>query len=212
MSRKPTDSNAITAHRFASLVAAAAPLRQHADDWAEGFSASTDLDHTIGGTTGDSRVVGEAIAGMKDHVENRVTRQVEETTVPLREGHGLATECERLADDIEEWIAQGNRLARRALRLMPVDHPVAMTMAKHQEVRLAGAGPCNRCGRDVPGIVESAVDGTQADRLKSGFCFGQPPHCYEAWRRTGMRDRKKFIDDWHAESGTDETPASAANG
>ncbi len=210
MSPKTKDTNATTTIRFASLVAAREPLRERAEDWQEGFSKCTDTTHTIGGTTGDSRVAGEAIAGMKDHVEDKVTRQIEETTIPLREGHGLATECHQLAADIDDWIRAGNALVRRAQRVMPVDHPVAMTMAKHQQVRLNGSGPCARCGRDVPGIVESTIDGTKPDRLKSGFCFGQEPHCYEAWRRTGMRDRRKFIDDWNAESGTDETPGVVA--
>ncbi len=216
MSSNEDRSSGATIRRFSSVIAAVKPLLQFAEDWREGFAARTDMTHTIGHSTGDSRVFSDAVTGMTDHVEDKVTRQVKAVTIPEREGHGLADDCARVARDIEAWIVEGNHLAREVQRLLPKDHAVAMTLVKNQAVTLMGAGVCQRCGRDVPGIVEAPIYGIKPDRLKSGFCYGQEPHCYDAWRRRGMRDRARFIQEWKdaeaaakAAAGARETPGAS---
>lgn len=182
---KITDHRAGTlGRRFATLIAARNPLRQQAEDWAEGLSRTTESGSVSGG-------------GPADPTLAKILR------TPI--GHGLADQATDVADRIDAWIRYGNALAFAAQRLLPLDHPVAEMLAKHRDIRQAGAGVCQRCHRDVPGIRENPMLGIEADRLKAGFCYGQPPHCYAAWVASGMVNRARFIHDWKTVSGTAET-------
>lgn len=187
MSKHTSYGDGATVRRFATLLAARTPLRQYAADWEE--------------TTASSSGTGSRGGLPADPVIARLLR--------TPEGHGLADQAAKVADQIDEWMRTGNQLARIAQRLLPMDHPVAEMFIRHRELRQSGAGICQRCKRQVPGIVENKLDGIEADRLKSGFCFGQPPHCYEAWRRSGMRDRATFIANWDHGSGTPETAGAS---
>lgn len=185
MSRLTDRATAAINRRFATLIAACNPLRQLADDWEETMPGKNE---TAGGHTRGAHA---------DPVAARVLR------TPA--GHGLAEQCADTANRIDAWIRHGNALARVAERLLPLDSQVAQMLAKHNAVRHVGAGICGRCGRDVPGIKENPLFDIKADRLKAGYCYGQPPECYNAWLAAGRPDRARFVDAWKHESGTDET-------
>lgn len=51
----------------------------------------------------------------------------------------------------------------------------------HLDAYWQRGGPCECCGRKV--------EGTAADKLKSGFC----PSCYQAWWRAGRPERAPWI-------------------
>lgn len=167
--------------RFAAaaktLLAARPILRQKAQDWAEGFPASTDLTHTIGRSTGDSRVLTEAIPEAADKKP--------------REGHGLADQCTTTADAIDQWIHDGYQLMTETLKLQALDHPVAEMLARHAQARFNGAGYCAACGDWIEG-ADYHPD-RKGRRIDSGMC---PTHAKQ-WRRTADTHHQSAVE-WAA--------------
>lgn len=178
----------VLARRFATVIAARNPLRQLADDWAEGHRSQPGP----GGTGG----------GIADPTLARILR--------TPQGHGLADQAADVANRIDAWIRYGNALSYAATKLLPVDHPVAEMLAKHRDIRQAGAGICQRCKRSVPGIRENPLLDIEADRLKAGYCYGQPPHCYDTWVQRGRPNRATYNESLEQTLGEKETPGPPA--
>lgn len=182
---KITDNRAgVISRRFASLIASRNPIRQLATDWAEGHNTSSGGPGVSGG-------------GAADPTLARILRSPE--------GHGLADQANDVADRIDAWIRYGNALTYAATKLLPLDHPVAEMLAKHRDIRQAGAGTCQRCKRSVPGIRENPLLNIEADRLKGGYCYGQSPHCYDTWTQQGRPNRATFNESLNQTSGENET-------
>ncbi len=173
---------------FMARYDAVAILERQAIDWLEGFGAGAAAGGGSNAAAG-GRTLAEAIRGMVDHKLNRETNQVEQTTIPLREGHELAERCAAHAYRITKWLALGDRLDRELYALLPKDHPLAEMRARHEQQASGGAGTCPACGRNVPGIRENPTLNIKADRLKANLCYGQPDSCYDAWRNDGGPDK-----------------------
>lgn len=177
--------NTTTLRQLTDLLDLDIKLLQWADDWTEGFGA-TSPGH------------GEPGRG-----KNNVSRPVEAAQTGKVEGAGLASECMRLHDRITAVIREVSRLSRDVKRVKPLNVLAAFDLAKSREPRNWGAGECVVCDEWVPGVGE--------DRLKLGMC----PHHYRAFsyaRSVGAAiDRHAWIATQRAllvpEAGTEERPA-----
>lgn len=157
-------------HLAKTLMDARPALRRQAEDWDEGFSAATELTHTIGRSNAS-------------RVENAVISD------KPRAGTGLADQCRTTATDIDKWIHEGYTLATRVLRLLPLQHPVAEMLARHAQARFNGAGYCEACGVWVEG-ADYQPNG-RGHRIVQGLC---PAH-YEYWR-ANVRPSGLSATDW----------------
>lgn len=168
MSKTNDRRQAFVARMVLTLLDARAPLRRQAEDWAEGFAA------TSGGQPGG---------------RGSIARPTESRALTPTHGAGLANDCATTANEIDDWLHTGERLANRALRLLPLEHPVAEMLARHGAIRQIGAGSCQRC--------HTGVTGNGEDRLRSGWC----PACYQRWIRAGRPDRARFNNDASPQAG-----------
>lgn len=185
--------------RFVARYDARTRLRAQADDWAEGFSANTDMTHTIGGTSGDR--ISAVVVGPYPSTDPE-----DEGKVELIEGHGLAQRCAAQADWLDQWLRDGDRSDNETFALLPADHPLAEMRARHANPRNTGAGICDRCGHNAIGIRESAAFNITADRIKNGYCFGPAGNdCYNTWISASRPNREAFIKTWQPEGGLEET-------
>lgn len=131
----------LIAERLTFLVEHQHDLRRYADDWQEGFGASSSGDACS--NTGPSDPTGRMAT----------TR---------REGQGLAAIAIATADALDAIVDQINAAHFDAIRLLPIDDGKARSLADQSQQRFTGAGNCAAC--------DCWCTGVDPDRLRSGFC------------------------------------------
>ncbi|MDP1795201.1 MAG: hypothetical protein Q8K63_13780 [Acidimicrobiales bacterium] len=183
-------------------------LERQASDWLEGFGVGATGSGGSGNAMGGGRTLADAIRGMVDHKLDPETNQIITTSIPQREGHELALRCTEHAERIRAWLNEAPQLDKRLYELLPKDHPLAEMQARHAERTDAGAGTCDGCGRPVPGIRENPTLGIKADRIKAGYCYGQPDACYPKWLAAGSPSKAEFKAITDPGLGKDETPGN----
>lgn len=151
-------------------------LEQWADDWAEGFPAGGDAGPQGKGGHSD-RTSTAAITGMTDHRQDLVTGETYATTIPEREGHGLADQATQAINDIDEIRHLITRTANNVRRIRPMSEGAAQMRTRPEETT-PGAGWCavDACDRYCSGALN--------DKLVTGMC----PSCYRSWVRRRHAD------------------------
>lgn len=156
-------------------------LLSWAQDWAEGFGATSPTSGQGGGHgKGDhaTPVEAQVIAsdapcrecGRPTPCDYHPTKNDQAKVWAHREGAGLADRAVALHNQIGVAVKLVLDLYAEARELEPLAPEIARSVAKAQEPRAWGAGSCAVC--------ESWVVGVGEDRLKSGMCRKH----YDAWR------------------------------
>lgn len=177
MSATPNKLDVRTIRALQRLIEADVLLVTWAEEWAEGFNATSPTSGAgLGVSGGVSRPTEAAVVAPDD-----TSRLDNETRVwAKREGQGLADRAMALHNAIGAATKLVLDLAAEMRQLEPLAPETARSKARADEPREWGAGPCTVCDEWVPGVDEN--------RLKSGMC---PKH-HRAWLRA--RERAPGLD------------------
>lgn len=83
-------------------------------------------------------------------------------------------------EKLNRWLTVAHTVSTGGIHLLSTITGHADPESTDRKNRQPGAGPCNACGRDVPG--------TATDRLRAAWCDA----CRKAWERAGYPDRAQF--------------------
>ncbi len=179
---------AVLVSRWSSLVAVAVVVDRCADDWAEGFSASTGSPGggrgSVSKPTEAAVIAADRPCGLcggetpcRDH-----PRAGDGQVWAHAEGEGLAERAADAVARVEALAEQFSELWEILLQLAPLSPDLAHEIAVEHKTHKLGAGACGCC--------HEGVTGNGNDRLRAGFCSA----CYAAWTRSGKPDRALWVE------------------
>lgn len=103
-----------------------------------------------------------------------------DTSDPTSVAASRRDEFTGIDEKLDRWLCVAYAMSTGGLHLVSTIVGHADPASTDRKNRQPGAGPCNACGRDVPG--------TATDRLRSGWCDS----CRKAYDRAGYPDRAAF--------------------